>query len=563
MKKQIFLTIILAAMMPALLSDASGANLDLSPWIYSPRDTSTKQYQSYQETNSHHTRMVNGFNSMDIKYDGKIQVGDDDKSIKSISPGGYLKISYRTFGNKRELLINSDRTGNLSYEFYEGRKEIPFEPEGRKWLEDVLIDVVRSSGIDAEGRTGRIYSRQGIDGFIEEISQIHSTTGQAKYFAALLSNEKLSPRELAKTADAISRKMSSNTARGRLFREYADLFLQDKDVAAAYFTAVSRISSNTERGRVYRNINQPLDFSDQALIFAYFHGINKLSSSTEAGSVLRHTINTQTLPTRAQIALLESVARMSSNTEAGRVLRTFGELDLREPGIIEAYFLALDHMSSNTERGSVLRDLLKKSKVEGPAMVSFLNSCRKLSSSTETSSVLRSIKDINLADTQTRDAYFTVIRAMSSDTESSRVLRYTLDVHQLDNPALISFYETTRTMNSNTETGNVLRASLSHLPSEMAVQDAFFATVNSLSSSTEHGRVLRQYAGMGDLSSYAITGILNSARRISSSTEKGSVLRAVAPRIKEGDSELRDLYMDTAKTLSSDTEFRRAMDAIM
>jgi hypothetical protein len=76
-------------------------------------------------------------------------------------------VGYRTFGNKCELLVYSNRTVHLSYEFYEGRKEIPFEPEGKEWLADVLLDVVRSTGIDAEGLTTRVNS---IDYLLKPIS---------------------------------------------------------------------------------------------------------------------------------------------------------------------------------------------------------------------------------------------------------------------------------------------------------------------------------------------------------------------------------------------------------
>ena len=74
--------------------------------------------------------------------------------------------------------------------------------------------------------------------------------------------------------------------------------------------------------------------------------------------------------------------------------------------------------------------------------------------------------------------------------------------------------------------------------------------------------MLRTLAAAEGLNPKAVKGILICARAISSSTEKGSVLRAVAPKIK-GDHELRDVYMDTAKTLGSDSEYRRAVEAIM
>ena len=65
-----------------------------------------------------------GFTYFDIKHNGKITVTDDDRGIKSISPGGYLKISKKTFGNKRTLLIESNSNGELQYSYTEGRRRL-------------------------------------------------------------------------------------------------------------------------------------------------------------------------------------------------------------------------------------------------------------------------------------------------------------------------------------------------------------------------------------------------------------------------------------------------------
>jgi hypothetical protein len=105
--------------------------------------------------------------SYDVQVNGDIEVNDTDSGIKSISPGGYLKISKKAFGNKRSVVVESDSRGELTYEYYEGSKKIPYEPEGRKWLSDVLLEVVRLTGIDAEGRTKRIHAKRGVDGVLE------------------------------------------------------------------------------------------------------------------------------------------------------------------------------------------------------------------------------------------------------------------------------------------------------------------------------------------------------------------------------------------------------------
>ena len=564
MKRQSILAVSLAILMTTgSLPAAVIANLDISTFLHSRKqDARAVVNTAAVIPGPEHWRSDGPFNSTNISHDGDIRVSEDDRSVESISPGGYLKISIRTFGNSRELLINSDSRGNLSYEFREGRQEIPYEPEGRRWLAEVLPDVIRSSGIDAERRALRIYARGGIDGFLDEISKIPGNTVMALYFSALLDQQTLNDGELEKLIYAIAGKMSSDTERGRLFREYQDSFLRNAGVATDYFSAISRLSSSSEKGRIYREIDQPLDFTDRQMTDAYFAGIDRISSSTEAGSALRHTIATHRLTDYALGVLLRSTAKVSSSTESGRVLRTFTEINLDDPSVRESFFAAVDHLSSSTEAGSVLRDVLRKNKVDGASMVALLNSTRKIPSSTESGSVVRTISSINLADAQIREAYFNVIRTNPSTTESGRMLRYTLDNHKLGRESLINLFETTSRISSSTEVSSVLRASVPHLIYEDPVLDAFFSCTARISSSTEQGRVLRTLAAAEGLNPKAVKGILICARAISSSTEKGSVLRAVAPKIK-GDHELRDVYMDTAKTLGSDSEYRRAVEAIM
>jgi hypothetical protein len=440
-------------------------------------------------------RYSDNFTDYEVQTKGDIKVSDDDTHIISISPGGYLKVSKKTFGNKRSLIIESNVNGVLHYEFYEGRNEIPFEPEGRKWLADILLDVVRITGIDAAGRTERIYSKEGIDGFLDEVGEISSNSISGLYFEALLDNQKLAENELISLCGAIPVELSSNSESGRLFRKYSDLFTGTNTLAVVFFESVSKLSSNAERGSVLRSIKKPLDFNDQRLTEAYFAGIDKLSSNAEAGSVLRYTEKTQNLNNNAYIRLLLSVKKLSSNTEMGSVLRSLSNIDLNDPTASDAWFNALSMMSSNTEMGSVLRHTIKN--------------------------------------------------------------------HILSKHSWINLFLATRKMSSNTEMGSVLRSSVPLMPMDSEILDGFFAVVNSMSSNTEQGLVLRALAGDNRLDKTATLGILKSTRVMTSNTEKGTVLRLVAKTDLVKDEQVKAAYLDAARTLTSDTEYRSVVDALL
>lgn len=67
---------------------------------------------------------------MEVEYDGKIVFTENDKSIKSISRGGYLKISTISFGFRRELFAEQGSNGKIDYKYSDGKNEIDFDFQG-------------------------------------------------------------------------------------------------------------------------------------------------------------------------------------------------------------------------------------------------------------------------------------------------------------------------------------------------------------------------------------------------------------------------------------------------
>ena len=122
-----------AFLIPSFVSGTNTYNLLFDPFIIK-QDTVKKI--SYRPRRSF--MIIDGISRIELQSRGEIKVSDDDTKIVSISPGGFLKFSKKTFGIRRSIIIESDSDGNLKYEYYEGRKEVPYEPEGRRWLADVL-----------------------------------------------------------------------------------------------------------------------------------------------------------------------------------------------------------------------------------------------------------------------------------------------------------------------------------------------------------------------------------------------------------------------------------------
>ena len=459
------------------------------------------------------TRSYDTGTTIEVKSKGKITVSDEDTEIVSISPNGYLRFSQKTFGNKRSIDIESDSNGNLSYEYREGRKEIPFEPDGKRWLADVLLDVIRTSGIDSDGRVKRIYAKHGINGVISEIKEISRSSVMKRYFEATLDNITLNTHETELVCEKITILIASNTDRATLYRKYQDNFMQNNTLTCTYFNCVSKLSSNTERGSILRSIKKDIDFTDNDVIEAYFNSLNKLSSSTEAGSTIRHLVKNQDINDKAMIAMLRCIRRITSNTEIGSLMRNLRKVNFNNTDIVTTYFEVVNTMTSNTEAGSVLKELLREEDMNNITMAELLRTVKKLTSNTEIGSILRQIKKIDFNDDEIRIAYFATVNTMTSNTEEGSVLRYTLRTHEMNKAAFKDFYFAAKRLSSDTELSLVLRSSISQLPNDRDLLNAFFLGVSSISSNTEHGRVLREFLDKSNLTEDMIIRTLESTKK--------------------------------------------------
>jgi hypothetical protein len=508
-----------------------------------------------------HYSYIENYTDYEVHTNGEITLTDDDMGIKSISPGGYLKIDKRTFGNKRSLNIESNSAGVLNYQYFEGRSEIPYEPEGKNWLAEILLDVVRITGIDAEGRTKRIYARKGTEGVLQEIHYIESNSVMALYFDALLKNFTLSDTELINVCSAIPTMMTSNSEMGSLFRKYTEIFTRNNAIVITFFRNVSRLTSNTERGSILTNIHSKIDFSDLQVIEAYFSGIDKMTSNTEVGSILRNLEDSQTLSNNAYSRLLMSVNKLTSNTEMGSTLRSLQKTDLNDYDVSMAYFNAIDAITSNTEASLTIQYLIRNFDLSEDNYVKLLGSTKKLVSNTEVGAILRSIKKINLENGNINEAYFLVISSLVSNTEAGSALRYTMRTHKLNTGSWISLLKVTASLTSNTEMGSVLFDASLLLPYDIEpIVDAFFNATNKFTSSTEHGRVLRSVISAPGFNKYSAYKLLESASKLISNTEKGSVLVRLCQTPFVKDPEIKKMYLNTARTITSDTEYRRAIE---
>ncbi len=209
-------------------------------------------------------RHSNGFNSFNVETRGKIELTDDDRDIKSMSPDGYLEITKTVFGSRRTLVITPQANG-LKREYYEGRTAIPYEPEGRKWLAEIMPELIRSTTIGAESRVHRFYRQGGVNAVLREISSMESDYVRYHYANILMKVPAITTKDYAPIINSIAGGMDSDHYLTEFLQSGMDKFLSTKESADALFAATRKMESDHYKTQIIKEALRTQAASPEAI----------------------------------------------------------------------------------------------------------------------------------------------------------------------------------------------------------------------------------------------------------------------------------------------------------
>ena len=413
----------------------------------------------YTQTNiqikNDHFKIIGLNDDFNVNYKGDIKVADDDKSIRSISSGGYIEIEKRTFGNSRRLNIYPNSEGKIIYEYEEGSKKVNFEPEGRKWMEEILPDIIRNSGIDIEGRVNRFYSKGGVKAVLNEIESIGSDFISAKYFKVLIGNLKLNENEYKQAISAVPEMVSSDFERSNIFQQSRDIYINSNSLTEAYLSAVSKISSDFEKARVLKSLR--IDSFNEIQLNNYLITTNSINSDFEKSNVIKYMLSKQLLNETTFFSAVRVTDNIRSDFEKSNCFRLMLSKSPNEKVLAEI-FRAVSRMSSDFEKGNILRNASDKIKPGTPSIEPLFDAINSMSSDFEHANVLKSlIRSANGDEAM----YINILRSaadISSDFEKSNVLTLAASRMPRTDKVNDEYVKAAKTINSSFEFGNVMKA---------------------------------------------------------------------------------------------------------
>ncbi|MGH9308969.1 MAG: M56 family metallopeptidase [Vicinamibacterales bacterium] len=307
---------------------------------------------------------------IEVKYEGQVEFTDDDRDVRSLSPGGSLTIRQggRVFPEHTvEFKAASD--GTIERRYWAGRSERPFDPEGRQWLAQVLPRFIRQSGIGAERRVGRIFKTSGARGVLAEIALIEGGFAKGRYFSELLKTPGLDKTAVPEVLGQAGKQIDSDFELARLLISANGLISDDRS-RKAYFDAARTIDSDFEMRRVYSSA---------------------LKNGALAPAILAN--------------VLDAATSIESDFELASLLVDVAKLQPLDGATRPPYFRAVSSIDSAFERGRVLKALARRNDLPAESVLEIIRAAQGVDSDFERSQVLLAVARTQRLSREARDAY--------------------------------------------------------------------------------------------------------------------------------------------------------------
>ena len=411
-----------------------------------PRDS-----QTINQRGNHITWSHNG-EKLEVRWDGEFEFTDDDADVKSMTPGGQLRISDGGWLNGHSVEFTAGASGTITRRYWVGRTEHPFDPEGKRWLAQSLPRFVRQSAIGAKGRVARIHKASGVSGVLTEIGLISGSWAKRVYYTELL-NLNISADARRQALAQASRDLTSDYEMASLLISHADPLLADAVTRKAFFDAARSLQSDYEMRRVFSTglKNGPVE---PALLSSLLEAARSIDSDYELASLLVQLVKQQSIdPARA------------------------------------SFFATLDTVGSDYERGRVLAALGGRPDVSGDTTAAMLTAvAAKNNSDYETANFLLKVAKQPM-DASKRQPFFAAVDGMRSDYDKGRVLLAVAGQPGLSTDTIAAVLASVKAMKSSYEMSRVLQTLAANNAITGASRDAYIDVTESLGD-YEQGRAL-------------------------------------------------------------------------
>ncbi|MFT4154453.1 hypothetical protein [Parafilimonas sp.] len=201
-----------------------------------------------KQNNVFNLKVKNSAERLTLTIKGDVRLGDDDKSITSISGDGSI------FYHKKDqsLEVEEDGKGNLLYTI-NGNKKADLTAADKALVAD-CVQLLIDYGIDADNRVKRIFAQKGSAGVLNEVERFESDYVKEIYLSYLLKDQQLSKEEMVTLLHKANQYLSSDYYKAELLDGVMSSFLADEATSDAYLETVNSITSDYYQSETVQKI---------------------------------------------------------------------------------------------------------------------------------------------------------------------------------------------------------------------------------------------------------------------------------------------------------------------
>lgn len=487
--------------------------------------TSNAQYSV--SISDHHgksrVKVNNPINDYKVEYEGEFILSDDDTDIISIIGGGYFEIVKSSFGASRRVRIETD--GNqLIKRYYVGWSERDFEPEGQKWLAEVLPDLVRTTTIAAEQRVNRIYNKHGVPGLIRELDLLRGDYVSKAYYSYIFKKD-LKDQDLAQLLRSAGQTINSDYYLATLLGEYQKEIGLKETTIGPFIEATVNIGSDHYQTNVLVSLAENDNLKGDHLSKA-IGGARSIQSDHYKSQVVK-AFNKRTLtPQQLNLLLKESEDIQSDHYLSNALIEIIKKQSLTSAGVSHVV-KAAGHISSDVYLRNVYEALFKHTDLSKQDLAVILESADAIGSDSYLSSLLTQVLQDQRDSETLQNVFKLAANAIGSDHYLSEVLKLAMKRQELKGAVMTSFVTAMEELSSGHYSLNVIR--------------------EAQNINLQEGELIQ---------------LVNACSSVTSDHYLTECLLALSAQVNRSGAKPKEAYRAAAKRISSDTYYGKAMKAL-
>jgi hypothetical protein len=201
--------------------------------------------------------------------------------------------------------------------------------------------------------------------------------------------------------------------------------------------------------------------------------------------------------------------------------------------------------------------------VDVQTLIDVTRHAKKMTSDYEKGRLLADIAKRYVRNDELRDAYLETVFSMASDFERGKALIALLDRDSIPSASTARVLRSAVLMTGDAQRGQVLRRIGPAVFADTSVQRAYLEVITAMTSDNERSAAITALVNSQPLPPSTQLALLRATSAITSSFEKSKLLLVFAGKQGIGDSTVRRVFMRTAEALTSDSDYRRVMSAVM